>query len=117
MYADSRTGTLNALTITNNMTHQTSIQLLRDALTALQNSRDSNSSQVAGLCQTWRAQTTLLSALPPRFAEVAENFLGRLEAGSLFSEESCSFSQHDLLEHLHVWLDQAQLALERAAAA
>ncbi|HWW08033.1 hypothetical protein [Collimonas sp.] len=93
------------------MSHQATIQLLRDALSALQNKR----STVAALCQTWRAQTALLSVLPPRFAEVAENFLGRLEAGSLFSEESCSFSQQDLLDNLHVWLDQAQLALNRMA--
>lgn len=93
------------------MQHQDTIQLLRDAVSALQN----NGSSVAALCKTWRAQASLLSSLPPRFAEVAENFLGRLEAGSLFSEESCSFSQQDLLDHLHVWLDQAQLALNRAA--
>jgi hypothetical protein len=93
------------------MQHQATIQLLRDAVNALQN----NSSTVTALCQTWRAQDALLSALPPRFAEVAENFLGRLEAGSLFSEESCSFSQKDLLDNLHVWLDQAQLALSRSA--
>lgn len=95
------------------MQHQDTIQLLRTALGATQN----KSSTVAALCQAWRAQTALLSALPPRFAEVAENFLGRLEAGSLFSEESCSFSQQDLLDHLHVWLDQAQLALGRTAGA
>jgi hypothetical protein len=95
------------------MQHQDTIQLLRAALGATQNS----GSTVAALCQAWRAQTALLSALPPRFAEVAENFLGRLEAGSLFSEESCSFSQQDLLDHLHVWLDQAQLALGRTAGA
>jgi hypothetical protein len=93
------------------MQHQDTIQLLRDAVSALQNS----SGSVSALCQTWRAQAALLSSLPPRFADVAENFLGRLEAGSLFSEESCSFSQQDLLDHLHVWLDQAQLALNRTA--
>ncbi|SFH79332.1 hypothetical protein SAMN04515618_103139 [Collimonas sp. OK307] len=93
------------------MPHQDTIQLLRDAVTALQN----NGSSATALCQTWRAQAALLSSLPPRFAEVAENFLGRLEAGSLFTEESCSFSQQDLLAQLHVWLDQAQLALSRTA--
>ncbi|SFB09410.1 hypothetical protein SAMN04515620_11738 [Collimonas sp. OK607] len=93
------------------MQHQDTIQLLRDAVSALQN----NGSSVASLCQTWRAQAALLSSLPPRFAEVAENFLERLETGSLFTEESCSFSQQDLLDHLHGWLDQAQLALNRTA--
>ncbi|SDX74991.1 hypothetical protein SAMN04515617_106180 [Collimonas sp. OK242] len=90
---------------------QDTIQLLRDAVSALQN----NAGSVSALCQTWRAQAALFSSLPPRFADVAENFLGRLEAGNLFSEESCSFSQQDLLDHLHVWLDQAQLALNRTA--
>jgi len=93
------------------MQHQDTIQLLRDAVSALQN----NAGSVAALCQTWRAQAALLSSLPPRFAEVAENFLGRLEAGSLFTEESCSFSRQDLLAQLHAWLDQAQLALSRTA--
>lgn len=95
------------------MQHQDTIQQLREALSALQD----KSSTVATLCQAWRAQTALLSALPPRFAEVAENFLGRLEASNLFTEESCSFSQQDLLDHLHAWLDQAQLALSRTAGA
>lgn len=70
---------------------------------------------IAALCRTWRAQTALLSALPPRFAEAAENILCRLESASLFSEESCSYSQHDLLAHLGAWLDQAQLALKKSA--
>ncbi|GAC1317115.1 MAG: hypothetical protein NVSMB28_04210 [Collimonas sp.] len=95
------------------MQPQDSLQLLRDAVNASQDASQDNGSSVAVLCQTWRAQRALLSALPPRFADVAENFLGRLEAGSLFAEESCSFSQQDLLDHLHVWLDQAQLVLNR----
>ena len=95
------------------MSQQVTIELLRTALNTLRTSSDSNA--VAVFCQTWRAQTALLSALPPRFAEVAENFLGRLEAGSLFTEESCSFSQQDLLDNLQLWLDQAELALGRMA--
>ncbi|WP_211470209.1 hypothetical protein [Collimonas humicola] len=93
------------------MSHQETIQLLRTALAA----KPSTPPGIAALAQTWRAQTALLSALPPRFAEVAENFLGRLEAASLFSEESCSYSQQDLLDHLGAWLDQAQLALQKSA--
>lgn len=55
-----------------------------------------------------REQGVLLSALPPRFAEVLLPLLDRLESSALFSEESCSFSQRDLLEHLQVWLDKAR---------
>ncbi|AMP16197.1 hypothetical protein [Collimonas pratensis] len=93
------------------MPHQEAIQLLRGAVGALHNTP----AGIAALCRTWRAQTALLSALPPRFAEVAENILCRLESASLFSEESCSYSQHDQLAHLGAWLDQAQLALQKTA--
>ena len=59
------------------------------------------------LLQQWRSQTASLP-LPPRFGEVAAQWLDRLEAGALFSEESCSFSQKDLLESLHLWADKAR---------
>lgn len=81
----------------------------------MRNGSNGDPSRITALCSTWRAQTTLLAALPPRFAEVAEHFLDRLEAASLFTEESCSFSQQDLLDHLHAWLDQAQLTLQKNA--
>lgn len=58
-----------------------------------------------------RAQTALLAALPPRYGEVLHQLLDRLEAGSLFAEESCSFSQHDLLDSLQLWLDKASRQL------
>lgn len=95
------------------MSHQEAIQSLRSALGTM----PGTPSGIAALCRNWRAQTALLAALPPRFTEVAEHFLGRLEAASLFSEESCSFSQQDLLDHLGAWLDQAQLALQKSAGA
>jgi hypothetical protein len=62
---------------------------------------------VADFCKTWRAQVDLLAALPPRYAQVLEDLLGRLEAGSLFTEESCSFSQSELIAQLGMWLDKA----------
>jgi len=34
--------------------------------------------------------------------------LDRLESSALFSEESCSFSQKDLLDNLQVWVDKAR---------
>lgn len=51
---------------------------------------------------------TLLQALPPRFGEVLHSLLDRLESSALFSEESCSFSQQDLVENLQIWVDKAR---------
>jgi len=62
---------------------------------------------VSGLAQYLRGETALLAALPPRYTQVLEDLLGRLESASLFSEESCSFSQRDLLDALGDWLDKA----------
>ncbi|QLA81769.1 hypothetical protein EXV95_14650 [Acidovorax sp. JMULE5] len=55
-----------------------------------------------------RQQTTLLAALPPRYGEVLLNLLDRLESSALFSEESCSFSQKDLVANLQMWMDKAR---------
>ncbi|MBC3919405.1 hypothetical protein H8L32_18080 [Undibacterium sp. CY18W] len=66
-------------------------------------------------CQLWRTQTDLLAALPPQFAEVMENLLGRMEASSLFTEESCSFSQADLTAQLRIWLKKATARLNASA--
>jgi len=93
------------------MSHDQTLHLLQDSLNAIRQDQLA----VAAFCQTWRAQNALLSALPPRYGEVMEDMLGRLEAGSLFTEESCSFSQVDLLTNLDVWLDQAQQALAKAS--
>ena len=49
----------------------------------------------------------LMGALPAQFETVWVNLLDRLESASLFSEESCSFSQTDLLDSLQLWLDKA----------
>lgn len=68
---------------------------------------------IAQFCVIWRAQTELLATLPPRFATVMEDLLGRLEAGSLFTEESCSFSQIDLLATLDIWLGKAREQLNK----
>ena len=66
-------------------------------------------------CKIWRGQTELLIALPPQFREVMENLLSRLESGSLFTEESCSFSQADLIAQLRMWLDKAKAVVTRLA--
>lgn len=64
------------------------------------------------LGDTARAQRALLAALPPRYGEVLLNLLDRLEASALFTEESCSFSRKDLLDHLQGWVDQARTRLQ-----
>ncbi len=62
-----------------------------------------------------RAQAELLVALPPRYTEVLLDLLDRLESSALFAEESCSFSQQDLLDSLQLWLDKAALQLPAGA--
>lgn len=89
------------------MSHDQALQSLRNALDDLQHQRIAMSS----FCQTWRAQAALLGALPARYGHVMEDLLGRMEAGSLFTEESCSFSQEDLQANLAVWLDKARQTL------
>ena len=65
----------------------------------------------AALSNLARQQTTLLTALPPRYSEVLLNLLDRLESSALFSEESCSFSQKDLVGNLAMWVEKAQATL------
>ena len=71
----------------------------------------------AGRCTTtdlvarWRQHAPSLTALPPVFAQALDQLLLPLESGSLFTEESCSFSQHDLFDNLQVWLDKATARL------
>ena len=89
------------------MSHDSTLQLLGDALNDLRHKRIT----IADFCRTWRAQDALLSQLPPRYRTVMEDLLGRMEAGSLFTEESCSFSQEDLQANLSVWLDKARQTL------
>ena len=70
----------------------------------------------AALGQQARAATALLQALPDRYAQVLLNLLDRLESSALFTEESCSFSQKDLLDNLKLWGEKAQAQLDRPAA-
>lgn len=60
-----------------------------------------------------RSQHVLAQALPERFNEVLLNLLDRLESSALFTDESCSFSHKDLLDSLQLWLDKAQLQLQK----
>lgn len=63
---------------------------------------------VAAFASLWRGQTALLAALPERYGLALDNILQRLESGASFQEESCSFSQRDLLDALGAWLDRVE---------
>lgn len=78
--------------------------------TALDTLRQSGSTP-AEFCQLCREQTDLVAALPPKFGDVLNNLLDRLESSALFAEESCSFSHKDLYDSLQLWLDKAKATL------
>jgi hypothetical protein len=83
------------------------LQTLTDALHRLREQPHN----VRPFSQLARSQTPLLIALPPRYTTVLLNLLDRLESSALFSEESCSFSQRELLDSLQMWLDKARQTL------
>ncbi|MFT3812684.1 MAG: hypothetical protein QM740_04840 [Acidovorax sp.] len=86
------------------------LQNLQDDLLALRDLRiTSHAFSTAA-----RGYAVLLAALPPRFEEVLLGLLDRLESSALFAEESCSFSQKDLLASLQMWLDKAQEKLPKS---
>ena len=58
-----------------------------------------------------RSEAALLAALPPRYGEVLNGLLDRLESSALFAEESCSFSQSDLADSVQLWIDKAGACL------
>ncbi|WP_332774513.1 hypothetical protein [Polaromonas sp.] len=92
------------------MTSQDQLSSLQAALQQLR----SDSLTVAAFSRLAQSQTMLVAALPPRYNEVLLQLLDRLESSALFTEESCSFSQKDLLDSLQLWLDKAQLQLRQA---
>lgn len=60
------------------------------------------------LARQWRqAAQTHQPALPARYMEVLERVLSQLESSALFTEESCSFSQSDMVAALGDWLQRA----------
>jgi hypothetical protein len=61
-----------------------------------------------------RGQDVLLAALPDKFSEVLHQLMDRLESSALFNEESCSFSQRDLVDSLQMWADKAALRLSNS---
>lgn len=85
-------------------TPHNSLVILRQALNSL---RDDPRNDRAFL-ETARSQSALFAALPPKFETVWIDLVDRLESSALFSEESCSFSQTDLLDNLAVVLNKAE---------
>ncbi len=78
---------------------------------ALEQLRD-GSLQARDFCHQARAQELLLGALPERYQTVWLDLIDRMESSALFTEESCSFSQTELIDSLSIWLDKAQRLLE-----
>lgn len=62
------------------------------------------------MIRLWRSGAAGLP-LPGPFGEVLGKLLDRIEASALFSEESCSFSQKDLMASLQLWADKARAKL------
>ena len=91
------------------MTTQDQLDSLQTALQQLR----SGTLGVAAFSQAAMQQQSLVAALPERFNEVLSQLLNRLESSALFTEESCSFSQQDLLDSLQLWLDKARLQLQK----
>ncbi|MDR2300296.1 MAG: hypothetical protein LBE30_18345 [Comamonas sp.] len=86
------------------------LQQLKSGLEQLAQSQTSASA----LSQQARAATALLQTLPARYGEVLLNLLDRLESSALFTEESCSFSQKDLLDNLQTWAQKAEGQLKKS---
>lgn len=85
---------------------------MNDSIAALKRGLDATRAgdlAVSELVALFRSHAArLLDGLPDRFGQVLESLLMQLESGSLFTEESCSFSQQDLLESLGAWVEQAE---------
>ena len=80
---------------------------LRRALATLR----SDSSTGRAFVHSARSQEALFRSLPPKFEEVWLGLVDRLESSALFNEESCSFSQTELLDSLEMVLDKAEAKL------
>lgn len=61
------------------------------------------------LTRQWReAAQAHQPALPERYLQVLDRVLSQLESAALFTEESCSFSQGDMVAALGDWLARAR---------
>ena len=63
---------------------------------------------VTELITAFRSEKSLLAELPSVFEAALESILERMESTALFAEESCSFSQNDMVDALADWLSHAQ---------
>jgi ribosomal protein L16 Arg81 hydroxylase len=90
--------------------HEAALDRLRQALQSL----GEGSLSVTAFAAAWRSEEALLQVLPPGFTRLRDDLLQRLESGSLFDEESCSFSREDLCAALGVWLERAAQRLPMA---
>ena len=69
----------------------------------------------SALSEQARTSGALLDSLPPRYGEVLLALLDRLEASTLAAEESCTFSQKELRDHLYGWVEKAKEHLSSSA--
>ncbi len=65
----------------------------------------------AGLVTALRAEPGLLATLPQPFRIALEDMATRLESARLFTEDSCSFSQRELIDALAEWIGHADARL------
>ena len=70
--------------------------------------------RTSDVVQAARASQALVNTLPEKYAIVLNDILDRLGSGALFTEESCSFSQRDLLDSLAMWAEKAGKQLASA---
>jgi hypothetical protein len=64
------------------------------------------------LIATWRRHGVDDATLPAKWREVLDGLLMRLESARLFSGESCSFSQGELLATMREWLSRVQAQIQ-----
>jgi hypothetical protein len=65
------------------------------------------------LVNAFRQEKALLAELPAVFEGALEGILERIESTAMFTEESCSFSQADMLAMLSIWLEKTKSYLEK----
>lgn len=85
------------------------LQAIQDALDRLR----AGTLDTPAFCSRLRREP-LPPELPPKFKEVLDNLLDRMESGALFGAESCSFSPQELHAGFQLWIDKAR---ERLGAA
>lgn len=85
---------------------------MTDRLAALADTLDEfarGAMSVQDLARNWRdGAHAHQPALPQRYLDVLERVLNQLESAALFTEESCSFSQADMVGALGDWLAKAR---------